>query len=285
MARNIPKALATFVSSDSDTARMYSHIQAAVQPLLDFVNKNFPAGKTGQALNASGAVQLTQSLLANGTMRAPSLAFTNNTQLGWYYDQANDRMVLVANNAAIAYVSASGVTFALPISTSGIANTGAFSSTGTVTSTAIGTPSFVSAQGFKSVIPAGEYWASNTAGSGSWISMVKAIVPTAQNSTASFMSNMWISTHPGSITGMSVYAPSPPPSGSLSFRLYVDSGSSNYQTQAQISISAGINKQVAVFNKGTLPFSASSYVYMQVLSTAASANVYCQGWITVELGA
>lgn len=75
MGRNIPKSLATFVSSDADTARTNSNVQAAVQPMLDFYNKWF--------ISKTNALQIKGSIIPSGSI-VSSQGFKSTVATGTY---------------------------------------------------------------------------------------------------------------------------------------------------------------------------------------------------------
>lgn len=161
MAKNIPKVLSTFVSSDSDTARMYSNLQAAVQPLLDFNAKWFSV--KGSVLNVTGALQsLGAAVLTSfravpdGTLLAPGLAFLSNGTIGFERqgtgnaEQFNFRF----NGVTFLSVTKGGYIWTSFSSTSAISFNNALGNLiGSISNAGVlNFPSYISQQGFKNTL-------------------------------------------------------------------------------------------------------------------------------------
>lgn len=240
-------------------------------------------GAQGAQGPAGPAYTLPNDIVANSVMATPISGDAAPVRIG------------TSNSAGTVTFSADSggnVTALGTLKVTGAATLGVTTHSGTVTSnTAAGMPSFVSSQGFKSVVPAGNYWLSNSVSSTAWQTLFQPVVPQAQNVAASLMPNVWIAARAGSVTAMSVYAPTLPTNGvTYSLRMTVDSGTgSSTNSQAMLVVNAASTTRVSVpIPKGTANFTfpANAFVYMQVAaSSAVTGTVLLQGWFEVELGA
>lgn len=175
MALKLPNTLSNLIFSDNQSASLVQQsLTNSVQPLLNFVNQNFTTSGSGQSvlLTLNQALTLTKQLLvATGTQTNPSVAFSQNNTLGFFYDQANLRMGLVINNTLVGFISAAGMNAQSP-SSSGNAFTfynssgtavGSVNNAGTFTSLApSGTANFVSQNGFRHTIRMGYVYVTST---------------------------------------------------------------------------------------------------------------------------
>lgn len=315
MARNIPKALATFVSSDPEVSRMYSHVQAALQPLLDFHQKWFAPTTPGNQLTVLGAVAATVGgkvtvlgagsaatagltsfrLVPDGTQAAPGLAFATNGASGVWHSggaTASEAINVVLQGIKQISVMTAATIFQAPVNGAvAVFNDSSGNSLGTINGQGtVNMPSFVSAQGFKAVIPAGCYYLNNTAMTTAWTTLSVAVTPNAQNAATSLMPSVWIPCHSGSITGMSAYLPTARATGVIIyFRTVVDNGAGTITYGATFAVgNVTLGKFSQPYAKGlaALSFTAGCYVYIQVSSNStAAASFPLQANLEVELGA
>jgi hypothetical protein len=299
MARNIPKALATFVSSDPEIARMYSNVQAAVQPLLDFYNRWFSAStagrltilgsvasQVGSQITVLGAGSATGNFLTSfrqvpdGTQAAPGLAFATNGASGVWHTGGNTASemwnIVMQGVKQISVTTAATIFQAPPNGAVAIFNDASGNNLGTINGQGVvNMPSFVSAQGFRYKIPAGFYW--NSSYTSGQVQSVIAIANGTSPATTPWAMPM---DRAGSVTGVTTFYTG----GTSCIQTVIIQ--KNGVTQQTINIANGGNgsRGVITFDKGRLTFAAGDY-YIVYYTFSVAGNVCIQTYLTFEFGA
>jgi hypothetical protein len=302
MARNIPKALATFVSSDPEIARMYSNVQAAVQPLLDFYNRWFStatagrltilgsvASQVGSQITVLGAGGATGNFLTSfrqipdGTQAAPGLAFASNGASGIWHtggSTASEMWNIVMQGVKQLSVTPVATIFqAPPNGAVAIFNDSTGKSLGTINGQGVvNMPSFVSPLGFKNTYYLGQVTTSSQAAN-STVQTYEVTNTVAGNSAGARYSS-YTMPFPGSIMALTV--DSSAINVAMSIQLYKNGA---IIANASTVLSTNTTKVVANFNKGTFSFVAGDNLYCIITYQAAvSSLVSTFPRVTVEFG-
>lgn len=165
--------------------------------------------------------------------------------------------------------------------TNGLLVQGAITAQSTVTSTtASGTPSFVSTQGFKTVVDAGTFWATGTNMPTTYTPMNKCIFQT----TTAQIRAVYVATHPCSVVGISGYA-NGPVGANWSLQLYTSTDNVTYTAGGLTASSANTQQCTATATKGFYSYPAGTFIMLQIIGSTANVNQSFSGSIVLEMGA
>lgn len=283
MAKNIPKVLSTFVSSDSDTARMYSNLQAAVQPLLDFNAKWFSV--KGSVLNVTGALQsLGAAVLTSfravpdGTLLAPGLAFLSNGTIGIERQGAgnSEQLNFRFNGVTFLSITKGGYIWTSFSSTSAISFNNALGNLiGSISNAGVlNFPSYISGSGFKGPVYAGSLTNVTLNGSGG-----SPTVFLAPNGIGNYM----VMPFAGSVTAVVCVTTST----SAAVAFYFSKNGAVVWNIPGTSPAGTTQIFYTPVAKNTYQFAAGDSLILSARSntTSTAAGVYVNAYLWVEVGA
>jgi hypothetical protein len=263
----LPNTLSSLIfEGDQNATLVQQSLTAAVQPILDFINRNFVQNGLTQALSFANPVSfLKTALFSSGNQRQPSISFTADNTLGLFYDPVQKRLGIVQNNQVLAWLSQSG----------GIVFPGTVSAN-----------SFVSATGFKAPIPMGTFWSGGTMGVNmptNYAGFTWSIYGNGGMGGSNQMAAVWVPDKPGSVIGMSAFANGSLGTGNTAtVGLYI---SGSMQPPTIVIPAAGGAAPPAQIAKGVVPFTAGQSLGMVIKGSASNINQSFSGAITVEMGA
>lgn len=153
----------------------------------------------------------------------------------------------------------------------------------TVTSTTgSNVPSFVSTQGFKSVVDAGTFWATGANMPTAFAPMNRVINQT----TTAQMRAVYVAPFAGSIVGVSGYANGSTGGAGVQFQVYTSTDNVTYTGTGLTAImSSSVQQASATAPKGTFAFTPGTYIMVQIQGSTATVNQSFSASIVIEMGA